>query len=42
MASYKIVFITASAILLFGAVAALWINVSKEDMANAKKVHIEA
>jgi len=42
MASYKIVFITASAILLFGAVAALWINVSKEDMANAKKVHKEA
>jgi predicted MFS family arabinose efflux permease len=42
MASYKVVFITAAGLLLVGAAAALAINVSKEDMANAKKVHIEA
>jgi len=42
MSSYKVVFITAGSLLLVGAVAALAINVSKEDMANAKQVHIEA
>jgi EmrB/QacA subfamily drug resistance transporter len=42
MASYKVVFITAGVLLLVGAAAALAINVSKEDMANAKQVHIEA
>jgi len=42
MASYGIVFITAGIILLIGAAGALAINVSKEDMAGAKKVHIEA
>ncbi len=42
MASYKVVFITASVILVLGALGALTINVSKEKMAGAKKVHIEA
>jgi len=41
MASYKIVFIVASVILFLGALGALFINVSKEDMANAKEVIVE-
>ncbi len=41
MASYKVVFIVASIILFIGAFGALLINVSKEEMANAKEVIAE-
>jgi MFS family permease len=41
MESYKFVFIVAAIILFVGGLLALFINVSKEDMANAKEVIVE-